>query len=32
VIYAGDPAADITAFSRVAYTIRGGRVVFAAEK
>lgn len=28
VIYAGDPAADVTEFSKVVYTIRGGRVVF----
>ena len=31
VIYVGDPAEDATAFSRVAYTIRGGKVVFSAE-
>jgi imidazolonepropionase-like amidohydrolase len=30
VLYAGDPAADPTAFAKVAYTIRGGRVVFSA--
>jgi imidazolonepropionase-like amidohydrolase len=30
VIFADDPAADVTAFARVAFTIRGGRVVFEA--
>lgn len=29
-VFAGDPAADITALSRVRYTVRGGRVVFRA--
>lgn len=28
VVFAGDPAADITAFSRVRYTIRAGRMIF----
>ena len=28
VIFAGDPAGDVTAFARVAFTIRGGRVVY----
>ncbi len=29
-VFAGDPAADVTAFSRVRYTIRAGKVVFRA--
>jgi imidazolonepropionase-like amidohydrolase len=29
-IFKGDPAVDITAFSRVSYTIRGGKVIFQA--
>jgi hypothetical protein len=28
VIFMADPAADVTAFARVAVTIRGGRVVY----
>jgi imidazolonepropionase-like amidohydrolase len=32
VIFADDPAADVTAFARVAFTIRGGRVVYDARR
>jgi imidazolonepropionase-like amidohydrolase len=28
VLYAGDPASDVTALSRVAVTVRGGRIVY----
>jgi len=30
-VFLGDPASDITAFSRVRYTVRGGKVIFAAK-
>ena len=30
VVLDGDPAKDLTALSRVRYTIRGGRVIYAA--
>jgi imidazolonepropionase-like amidohydrolase len=30
-VFQGDPASDITAFSRVRYTVRGGKVIFAAK-
>ena len=30
-ILSADPAADITAFARVAYTIRAGEVIFASK-
>ena len=29
-IFRGDPALDITAFSRVSYTIRAGKIIFRA--
>jgi imidazolonepropionase-like amidohydrolase len=32
VVLAGDPARDVTAFSRVRYTIRSGKVVFDAAR
>jgi imidazolonepropionase-like amidohydrolase len=30
-VYAGDPAADITALSRVRFTIREGKVIYRAD-
>jgi imidazolonepropionase-like amidohydrolase len=31
-VFKGDPASDITVFSRVKYTIRGGKIIFAAAR
>jgi imidazolonepropionase-like amidohydrolase len=31
-VLAADPTVDITAFAKVAYTIRAGKVIYAAER